>query len=145
MKVIKRTSSDYVEFGKYVICYQLLKYQKRIRIYYNTNIFNVVEKHSLDDLSDELYKFMLDLLFNKNPNFDELNDIDKVYVIELLNDAHIDIGQWKHEPKEKILQILMGSIESGNNNHSQLMQFLNYQLKIKQLSKSDYNKILNEI
>jgi len=144
---IKRGCTNYAEFGKYMISYQRLKYNSDIRIHYKNKQLNAFQKFD-HHASKELRDYIMSMLYNKHKNdIQHLNKVDQVYLIELLNSAHIDIGQWKHDVKNKdeILDVLLGEIRAGNKNKSQLTNFLNSQLKLRKITLNDYNKIIDSI
>jgi len=144
---IKRGPTNYAEFGKYMISYQRLKYNSDIRIHYKNKQLNAFQKFD-HHASKELRDYIMLMLENKHENnIQHLNKVDQIYLIELLNSAHIDIGQWKHDIKNKdeILDVLLGEIKAGNKNKSQLTTFLNSQLKLRKITLNDYNKIIDSI
>ena len=136
-----------MQFGRFLISYERLKYNNQIRIHKDDGYCNAHQLHDKNDITEELKAFLLNLLQNKEVDIKLLKAYDQGYLIDLLNDSHIDIGQWKEDTakeKERILNVLIGEMKAGNTNKSQLMQFLNYQLKQNKITENKYNEILNK-
>ena len=146
----KKSITDYIEFGKYVISYQALKYKNTVKLCAKTKRLHAFQDYDRE-VSDELRDLLFLILGNKPIPDKIINTLppqERMYIIDLLNTAHIDIAQYKFGEKEQVFQVLIGEIKAGNNNKKlarEVYDMLQEQLKNKFITKKEMEKLISEL